>query len=558
MHIVKLVYTMENLRPRASIVEFLITNPNKHMQSLGEAIVRNYIPLDFEKIMTSRNKTSLTRERSDLSARSSVRKTNYINFHGQEFDENQNFTKSSLDIIEDEIQRLTQKYTESSRVIWSSENTDQVFQTINEICENEPEKMEVLKMTCFDNPLMKEEFIVDGIILRCFNWNFEKSLMKDYDHFIHALFTSLSENYLEYIKACAFINILNGVKADITEELPDIKYPKINSYQNSISDEVESDHIDQYIEDQSQYENRIVKILTTLLVIMSSSQSKEVIKQTSNFLNPNFMSSDSYKSCMSSTNSMKVYKGSVSSNATQKDQTKGPISPKSVINNELDKEFEVGFLNMLDAPSSLIRCTLIQLLYIKAYRINRDFIIDHSKKLIIGHDIMNQTIEKDALQARVIQNSLELQLLSGLVLKIMLNLQENITLYKNHEIEILLEIHRKTAVLVLNNNNEDFDERQTIFVLKSEDLEFEMSAINEFTENYINQQPSDCLLKSNESQTLMLSKSRDKVFKYERRLESHLVEAPDIGDIETGINSSSKNQLFKIKLPILSELGFYN
>ena len=116
---------MDNAKPKELIAEFLITNSNKNMRSLDEAIVKNYIPLDFHNIMQDINQNSLTRERSDLSSRSSsVRKTNYINFHGQEFDENQEFVKSSLDVIEDEVNRITQEYTEISKVIWSSENTN--------------------------------------------------------------------------------------------------------------------------------------------------------------------------------------------------------------------------------------------------------------------------------------------------------------------------------------------------------------------------------------------------------------------------------------------------
>ena len=291
MHIVKLVYTMDNVRPKALIVEFLITNSNKNMRSLGEAIIKNYIPLDFYNIMQDRNQNSLKRERSDLSSRSvSVRKSNYINFHGQEFDENQEFVKSSLDVIEDEINRLTQEYSESPRVIWSSENTNQAFQTINEICENEPVEIEVLKTTYFENLLLKDEFILDDIILRCLNWKLEKNVIKDYDQFIHVLFSSLNENYIEYIKATSCINIVNGVKIDITEELADMKYPRISSYQNDISDEAQSDLIDQYIADQSQYENKVIKIITTLIILTSSLQSKESSSKNKNILNVNPLS----------------------------------------------------------------------------------------------------------------------------------------------------------------------------------------------------------------------------------------------------------------------------
>ena len=49
-----------------------------------------------------------------------------------------------------------------------------------------------------------------------------------------------------------------------------MKYPRVSSYQNDISDEVQSDFIDQYIADQSKYENRIIKIIITLIILTSS------------------------------------------------------------------------------------------------------------------------------------------------------------------------------------------------------------------------------------------------------------------------------------------------
>ena len=153
------------------------------------------------------------------------------------------------------------------------------------------------------------------------------------------------------------------------------------------------------------------------------------------------------------------------SNSPQKDQTKSFLTPKSKIINELSQELEAGLLNILAAPSNLIRCSLIQLLYNKVDMIDKNLLIDYVRQLIVGSENANQSNDKDVLKTRVMQNSLELQLLAGLVLKLMIDKQDNIVLYKNHEIEIILEINRNTAVLVLNNKNYDFDQTQKIFAL---------------------------------------------------------------------------------------------
>ena len=130
------------------------------MREIGNVIAKNYIPLDFEDVIIKSKKSNNsflipqggTRERG-----TSIRTTSYINLHGQEFEETQDIPKSSMNLIEDQIDRLTQEYSESARVIWSVENTHQIDQILDGLCEGQqPCSYEDIKNEVYDNPLHQD------------------------------------------------------------------------------------------------------------------------------------------------------------------------------------------------------------------------------------------------------------------------------------------------------------------------------------------------------------------------------------------------------------------
>lgn len=132
LYLIRLVYKSDDSRSQAMIIDFLICNPSQNLSDIGRALIKNYLPLDFDHIIVSKDTPNFSME-NIKGTRKTLRKSNYINLHGKQFEEAVDAPKSSVHMIEEEIERLTQDKSESLRVIWSKENTLQLQREIEDL-----------------------------------------------------------------------------------------------------------------------------------------------------------------------------------------------------------------------------------------------------------------------------------------------------------------------------------------------------------------------------------------------------------------------------------------
>lgn len=138
--------------------------------------------------------------------------------------------------------------------------------------------LETLLKSEYQNELIKNEFTVDGMILRYFNSHIPRNNISDIEAFASSLFGSLKENFTEYARTSAFIRQIEG-ELEGKSAKEDCKftskpeYPNIYSMSDREFSEMQPSMIEEYKLNLEIQESRIIKILTALIILTRSSQS---------------------------------------------------------------------------------------------------------------------------------------------------------------------------------------------------------------------------------------------------------------------------------------------
>jgi len=173
------IFKTDDQRAQSSIVHFLCCNQNQYIVKYGKTLIQSYLPLEFSSLFTTKANAACQEEGAGLRQRgNTIRKTNYINLHGEEFDEKAKHSQTSYELIEQELDRLSSEYSESLTTIWSVNNTKLAEQLIEQAHFEQFRQDPAAVHNCeskFENKLIEKEIVVAGIILRVYNKNTHKA-----------------------------------------------------------------------------------------------------------------------------------------------------------------------------------------------------------------------------------------------------------------------------------------------------------------------------------------------------------------------------------------------
>ncbi|CAI2367775.1 unnamed protein product [Moneuplotes crassus] len=267
----KSIFHTNNFRYKVMIASFFLQNMNDEIIQYGRKLMDALLPLDFHD---ARRKEEV-KDDGDLSPRRNTnRNSSYINFHGMEFDEKSSSkVKKAEDIIEEEVARLDQEYTESLRVVWDSTNTKTIKELIMPIkFENSLQDPSILENAIkkpFKNPLLKGELICDDIILRVYNKKAPQILDCDNILFLKNLFSLLKVRYNKSVRL-AYIIDNNGMPENRPEpresQKADGGYITYDPTSVDLLQEYYSGTMESWQRDQSQICHEITIILSSILI----------------------------------------------------------------------------------------------------------------------------------------------------------------------------------------------------------------------------------------------------------------------------------------------------
>ena len=91
------IFYADETRVQAKIINYFLRNANPLIVNYGKMLIESFLPLDFAQVSTDKASVAVQPEfGSAPRARgaSMTRKNHYINFHGDEFEEQNAFGKS--------------------------------------------------------------------------------------------------------------------------------------------------------------------------------------------------------------------------------------------------------------------------------------------------------------------------------------------------------------------------------------------------------------------------------------------------------------------------------
>jgi hypothetical protein len=91
--LLRYIFRTDDINTQRSIIVFLLCNSNESVNVYGKKLVSKFLPLDFKKLLSTSKVLENDADKSPK-RRQTTRKPNYINFHGNEFEEEQNNHKS--------------------------------------------------------------------------------------------------------------------------------------------------------------------------------------------------------------------------------------------------------------------------------------------------------------------------------------------------------------------------------------------------------------------------------------------------------------------------------
>lgn len=96
--LLRYIFRTNDLIAQRSIILFLLWNSNESVKEYGVKLISKFLPLDFKNLLTTNNVSVIDADKSPK-RRQTLRKANYINLHGNEFEEAQNTHKSGMSLF---------------------------------------------------------------------------------------------------------------------------------------------------------------------------------------------------------------------------------------------------------------------------------------------------------------------------------------------------------------------------------------------------------------------------------------------------------------------------
>ena len=151
------IFYVDDVRIQVKVIHYFLWNTNQNIVKYGSMLINSFLPLDFSQVSSPKSAVAVQPEFGSgprQRGTSMTRKNHYINLHGDEFEEKSTlYTRTGKnnihnflaeDIIEQELDRMSQEYSEGLRTIWSSKITSDLKEAIDNIhfekLRNEPER----------------------------------------------------------------------------------------------------------------------------------------------------------------------------------------------------------------------------------------------------------------------------------------------------------------------------------------------------------------------------------------------------------------------------------